>query len=82
MFEPLKEEGASNISSSEDNILAKKSTPPMPPSKPYTEDIKDNGRLFLSSLPSIDDEVDDIGRKGVAPSSTTSSLEGRLERNI
>lgn len=51
MFELLKEEGASNISSSEDNILAKESTPPMPPSKPYTEDTKGNNQMFLSSLP-------------------------------
>lgn len=59
-LEPPKEEGASDISSSEDDILAKESTPPLP-TKPYMEDIikRDNDQMSLSSLSSTDGKIDD-----------------------
>ncbi|XP_062559096.1 histone-lysine N-methyltransferase SETD1-like [Armigeres subalbatus] len=59
-LEPPKEEGASDISSSEDDILAKESTPPLP-TKPYMEDIikRDNDQMSLSSLSSTDGKNDD-----------------------
>uniref|UniRef100_A0A1Q3G0T9 [histone H3]-lysine(4) N-trimethyltransferase n=1 Tax=Culex tarsalis TaxID=7177 RepID=A0A1Q3G0T9_CULTA len=68
-LEPPKEEGASDISSSEDEILAKESPPPKPPSKPYMEDIikRDNDQMSLSSLSSNDGKVDDTGAPPLPP---------------
>lgn len=59
-MEPPKEEMASDISSSEDDILAKESPPPAP-AKPYMEDIikRDNDQMSLSSLSSTDGKNDD-----------------------
>lgn len=59
-LEPPKEEMASDISSSEDDILAKESPPPVP-AKPYMEDIikRDNDQMSLSSLSSTDGKNED-----------------------
>lgn len=60
-LEPPKEEMASDISSSEDDILAKESPPPIPTAKPYMEDIikRDNDQMSLSSLSSTDGKNED-----------------------
>ncbi|XP_055614148.1 histone-lysine N-methyltransferase SETD1 [Uranotaenia lowii] len=60
-LEAPKEEGASDISSTDDEILAKEPTPPAI-SKPFMEDIikRDNDQMSLSSLSSTEGKQDDL----------------------
>lgn len=65
-LEPPKEEGASDISSSEDEILAKESPPA---AKPFMEDIikRDNDQMSLSSLSSTDGKIIDDSKAPPLP---------------